>query len=246
MLVFVTRCFKGHEIECVKLRAAVISKILETKSVFIPNIPVNEGLLHPTQLYEYPLASIRHGDVPLYDMSMVLNPLLDVNSSTFDRSHRHCITLDRLLYWDPYINVGRGLLKELFNPAQENVELTDDFIANYSEKVVDWEVLASKVFKMDKSVIEAIQHQTNSTRPTLQCQQLLDSYMSFELLTFGRLRVLLDQFSVFGGRDMIVSREREIEREREMEMQREVKEEREKIGPSVMNGMEGGRERGEE
>ena len=29
-------------------------------------------------------------------------------------------------------------------------------------------------------------------------------------------------------------------------MQREVKEEREKIGPSVMNGREGGRERGEE
>lgn len=200
------RCLKEHEMECVNLRAAVIQKILETKATFIPNVMTSEGLLDPFSLVEYPLKSIKHCEVPLYHISMILKPLLESLTSTFDRSYQHTITLDRLLYWDPYMNLGKNLLEVLFNPALENVEVDDGFIDEYSRKVSNWELLAHKVFRLDKETVDNISNYTN-LRSTLSCQHIFRVYSSQELMTYGCLRRLLDSFSIFGGRDMFVSLE---------------------------------------
>ena len=127
------------------------------------------------------------------------------------------------------MNLGRDILKELFNPAQENVELSDDFILAYSNKVLDWETLAYKVFKLEKGMVEDIKHRANS-RSTLLCQRLLNSMMAFELITFGKLRQMLDGFSVFGGRDIIVSERERGGREREGEERERCKERGERRG----------------
>ena len=213
------RCCPGSEIECIKLRAAVIKKIQETKSTFCPNVTVQEGLIDPTALRSYPLDSIKHCEVPVYSILMVLKPLLEGLSSTFDISHQHCIQLSKLLYWDPFMNLGNKILKELFNPSLDNVTVSDDFIDEYSQcdferfdrdaghsrDFDNWIILAKKIFQFDKSTVEGICRQANGDSGW-RYRYLLQQFKTREQApTYGRLRELFDQFSIFKGRNLFVS-----------------------------------------
>lgn len=63
VLVLVMRCCKDQEMYCLKLRSAIITKILETKKSFAHNIQTYEYLLDPKDLHTYPLASIKEHKV---------------------------------------------------------------------------------------------------------------------------------------------------------------------------------------
>ena len=63
VLVLVMRCCKDQEMYCLKLRSAIIAKILETKMSFAHNIQTHEYLLDPKWLRTYPLASIKEHKV---------------------------------------------------------------------------------------------------------------------------------------------------------------------------------------
>ena len=63
VLVLVMRCYKDQEMHCLKLRSAIITKILETMKSFAHNIQTYEYLLDPKYLVSYPLPSIKQRQV---------------------------------------------------------------------------------------------------------------------------------------------------------------------------------------
>jgi ankyrin repeat protein/GTPase SAR1 family protein len=204
VLVLVMRCLKEHEVECVKLRAAVIKTILDTKADFAPLIQANEGLLDPSYLHQYPLPSVKKCEIPFYNITMVLRPLIEKLTSAFDISHQNFITLSKLLYWDPYMNLGKEILDDLFNPALQSSQITDEFIDKYSENMDKWDLVAIKVFQFDRSTIANIAQTTNN-QPIQACKHVLHQMLYRDRMTFGRLKTLFGSFSIFNGRDIMVS-----------------------------------------
>lgn len=197
------RCLKDSEMDCIRLRSAIIKAILDTKANFAPSLPVIEGLLDPSSLRQYPLRSIKGCEVPMYTLSMITKSLLEKYTSVFDRSHQHTILLSKLLYWDPYMNLGRKIVEDIFNPSLQGIEVTAEFIDEFSERVDQWETIALNVFKFERSTISNISRK--SSDPCHACKGMFHNFRSMEMLTFGRLRELFDSFSIFSGRDIIVS-----------------------------------------
>ena len=190
--------------ECIKLRAAVIRTILDTKAAFAPTLPINEGLLDPSSLRQYPLKSIKRCEVPFYTLNMVSKSIIEKYTSAFDRSHRHTIRVSKLLHWDPYMNLGRDVLEDIFNPVLQNVVITTDFVDKFCERVESWEKLAQHVFQLDRSTVGNISLTSNNLA-SRACKYMFHTVQGMEMLTFGRLRELFDSFSIFNGRDLIVS-----------------------------------------
>lgn len=196
------RCFKDHEMECIKLRSAIIQKTLETVREISPNLKIEEGLLDPTYLGSYPLPTIKHLEVPFYSMDMIIKPLLGGNTSTFDKSKEHMILLKDLLFWDPYMRAGSKELHRILNdPEMQNVPLDDSFIFDMSQQFSqDWEKLA-QIFQLEASTtISNIREEANN-RPDFICRFILQHYTRQNSNpTFGELKHLLEQYTILRGR----------------------------------------------
>ena len=57
----------------------------------------------------------------------VLNSITQVYLGPFDVSHNTFISLEDLLWWDPYMYLGSDLLKQLLHPDNRDVPIPDQF-----------------------------------------------------------------------------------------------------------------------
>lgn len=201
------RCFKDHEMDCIKLRSAIIQKTLETVKEISPNLKIEEGLLDPNYLIKYPLPSIKHLEVPFYSMDMVIKPLLGGNTSTFDKSKEHMILLKDLLFWDPYMRTGSKELHRILNdPEAQNEPLSDSFIFDMSQQFSqDWGKL-SHIFQLEATTISNIREEAND-RSDFICRYTVQHYTRQNSNpTYGELRLLLEEYTILKGRNYHVRR----------------------------------------
>ena len=211
VIIMAMRCLKGQELECVCLRAAVISKILETMAIHAEHIKTHEFLIDPRHLVSYPLPSIRSVSVPLYSIAVLARAVCEEKSFIFSSNQQQFYSLQDLLYWDPYLNLGEDILKELCDPESQERRLTEEFLFRLALKAAEsWYHLGKGVFKMNKSTLETIRRETNQQnmprRNTLMCMQVLqDFWQQQEVMNIGDLRKELDKLSIFQGRSVLVS-----------------------------------------
>ena len=210
VIIMAMRCLRGQELHCVKLRAAVISKILETKAMYAEHIKTHELLIDPRYLVSYPLPSIRRMCVSVYSMTMLAHAVSEETRFIFSTSRQEFQGLQDLLFWDPYLNLGEGLLKELCDPTRQEAPLTEDFLFRLAQKAAEsWYHLGKDVFNLSIPTLETIQQETrrqNATpRMDLMCMQVFQEFCKQEeTMTIGRLRNELDRFSIFQGRNIMV------------------------------------------
>ena len=201
------RCFRGSEMECIRLRSAIINKTLETVREYSPLIRLEEGLLGPGWLQNYPLPSIKGLIVPFYRIDMVLKPLLGSNSSTFDKSTQHHVKLKDLLFWDLYLNRG-NLHKQLTNPDNQDSTISDSFIFDFSQmfsKEEEWRILAN-IFKLEPITISNIKEEAQG-RPEEICRCILHHFKrQSENLTYKELKNILEDYSLLKGRNNLYVR----------------------------------------
>ena len=154
----------------------------------------------------YPLGKIKTCVVPMYDIYRLTKAFLEGYTSVFDKSQQNFIPLMELLYWDPYMHLGEELLTDLFDPAKQDVEISDAFIYAYSqrEKVSNnWKIFG-KVLGLDNGIVRNIVDQSRD-RTDYITEKMLDFYRSTIDGTYGGLRAIMDPYSIFGGRNILVS-----------------------------------------
>ena len=192
------RCPKGvdHELGCVHLRSLVVRKVLGTLDQLCSNVSTNEIILHPSDI-SYPL----NQDIQQFNIREIAAAIADAKPSAVSSTGRKTATLEELLNFEPYTQLG---LQELFDKSDGDQNISDKYlrhiaycIHNNTDNFTDpFELLITKFFKRRKQVL-----------PTLPSDlvQVMQVWRDHSEGTYQCLRRELDQYSVFAGRNPLVS-----------------------------------------
>lgn len=198
IITVVMRCMLGSEMELNKLRTSVLQQISSVPNDFCPEVKSEELIIHTDCLRQYPLQN-----APEVPMTKLARAIVQKDKYVIfeDRKHRF-LDLKTSLYFEPYQDLGMELLERLFNPPNSRevvpVETLYDIAAALQN---EWKLLAY-VLDISPKMIAEIERE--SPLQTERCNSVLFKW-SQSNGTYAALRSILAQYSIFGGRNPLVS-----------------------------------------
>ena len=190
-VVVMLRCWSGQEVECARQRSTIIQMVLGAKEKFCPKIPTKELLLHPSQVREYPLKSLAERD--LISIEEVSRAVVEGDPGAVNAFGK-ITRLEEMLSFEPYYCLGEMNIREVFSD-QYLEPVSDTFIRSLarcdSEKAKQFEKLlvpSGLAVGSSPSMGQVLRQWRDNSQGTSKC-----------------LRETLDQFSVFAGRNPLVS-----------------------------------------
>ena len=196
-LYIIMRCLNGREVKCAKLRSAIIHNVLRAVKEFCPKIDALEYLIHTADI-QYPLPQSR--ELILFSINSVAEAILQ-SLPVVVNDEQKLATIEELLYFEPYANVGEVIVSELFdeqNPSYSAV-VSDGFLYTIADRVHPRQSLFEKMLDLSKSSVEFYQSQA-PPGPAHAMGHLLVCWKEHSDGSRLCLRQKLDQFSVFAGR----------------------------------------------
>ena len=192
-VVVMLRCMSDQEVECANLCSTIIQMVLKAKQNFCPKTPTNEFLLHHSQV-NYPFNPPAEQDLfGIRGVSRaVLGGKLCVVGSTGNTTK-----LEDVLLFEPYHCLGEENTRELFDkqdPALSEV-VSDSFLRKLADFTCDRANQFAKIFTTSGRRV--------GSNPCME--QVLRQWRDNSKGTRKCLRDTLDQFSVFAGRNLMVS-----------------------------------------
>ena len=197
-VVVMLRCWSGQEVECARQRSTIIQMVLGAKEKLCPKVPTKEFLLHPSQVREYPLKYLAEQD--LISIEEVSRAVVEGDPGAIGSNNRP-IDLKELLLVEPYANLKADILQQLFN--EETKVVSDKFLyaiaelIDYKKGLFIYMLKPSRAQLADK-IRQALGGDIEEFVCVLQCWR-------GDSGTYQSLRETLDQFSVFAGRNPLVS-----------------------------------------
>ena len=197
-VVVMLRCWSGQEVECARQRSTIIQMVLEAKEKLCPKVPTKEFLLHPSQVREYPLKSLAEQD--LISIEEVSRAVVEGDPGAIGSNNRP-LDLKELLLVEPYANLKADILQQLFNG--ETKVVSDKFLYAIAE-LIDYkkglfiDMLKPSRAQLADKIRQALGGDIEEFVCVLQCWR-------GDSGTYQSLRETLDQFSVFAGRNPLVS-----------------------------------------
>ena len=190
-VVVMLRCWSGQEVECAYLRSTIIQMVLGAKEKLCTNVPTKEFLLHPSQVGEYPLKSPAEQD--LISIREVSKSVVEGDPgvvNAFGKTTR----LEEVLSFEPYYCLGERNIREVF--SDQNQEPVSDTVIHSlargdSERAKQFEKLlvpSGLAVGSSPSMGRVLRQWRGNSQGTRKC-----------------LKDTLDQFSVFAGRNPLVS-----------------------------------------
>ena len=190
-VVVMLRCWSGQEVECAHQRSTIIQMVLGAKEKLCPKVSTKEFVLHPSQVREYPLKSPAERDlISIIEVSRAVVEGDPGAVNAFGKITR----LEEMLSFEPYYCLGERNIREVF--SDQNLEpVSDTFIHSLarcdSEKAKQFEKLlvpSGLAVGSSLSMGQVLRQWRDNSQGTRKC-----------------LRETLDQFSVFAGRNPLVS-----------------------------------------
>ena len=179
-------CHTKREMKCVEHRSQVIKCILEAKEELCPAVTMKESLIHPSCL----TPPVIGNSLQLFSLPQLVRVLLNNELELVSQSGEVSVEIDQLLYFEPYTCFSADVLRELVDKSENN---SDEHVPEAFLNA------ASKTFhaKMD---------QYKRDHPEYQCKLVFQVWKeSTQSPTYGALRSALDKYSVFCGRNPLVS-----------------------------------------
>ena len=192
------RCLKGNEIDCVHLRSLVIRNILATLKQLYHDISTSETIIHPSSV-SYPF---KLDDKPtVYCLHEVATAVCKAKPSVVSEN-RKLATLDQLLYFEPYAQLGERILHELFSEEKphRDKEVSDEFLYRIADQVHKKKEMFVELFNPPATMLHERIREAPSG-PTHEIARVFQLWRDRSDGTYQCLRKELDQFSVFGGRN---------------------------------------------
>ena len=196
-VVVLLRCREGKEKELAHTRSQVIAYVIaakeelcsstETSESFIPNatFPVNTDISVTLVKVTHSIAHHEEGVIA---------------------SDNTAIELYRLLYFEPYMYFSKECLFDLYSCHSQPHTLTQHFIESAITSIGS-ERNFSNVFSYFCTILNVSQLkiQSTSSDPYQQMQEMFKSWQEKTEGTFQCLRQHMDKYSVFAGRNILVS-----------------------------------------
>ena len=205
-VIAVMRCFKSHTstMELLRTRSAIIRMILNSKEEMCPNVEVQESYLHPESVKCYPLTEEPGNYVCIKDVAQAVvkcHPCV-VNENS------QMLELDTLLHYEPFANLGKNVLCELFDITTQDI--TNEFTYQIAENLhkthstsADGKNIIEKmssVLELTPLEVDSLQSVQGDIHQLARIFQLWRDKTGAEG-TLVNLRKLLNHFSIFAGRN---------------------------------------------
>ena len=188
-------------------------KVLQTKQTFCPNVSTEESFIHPAQL-NYPLACIR--EMTLFSLPIVSQAIIKIQPCAVSNSPGKKCNIEDLLHFEPYSDLGERILQILFNQENGETIVTDDFLYSIAASIIE-NTDDHTALEFKKKVFTKILNLPTVAYKQETCDSDLDpkiykllrifqTWKSCSAGTYQCLREKLDEFSLFCGRNPLVSR----------------------------------------
>jgi ankyrin repeat protein len=192
------RCREEHLLRCIAQRSLIIRKILQCTQDFCPQIKPVESFIHPSGATKFPIKLT--SEMPRFNVQKVAEAIvkdgdhcpLSVVSAT------RTILLDHLVTFEPYAEIGLSILKNLLSHPMK--KLSDNNLEILSLKSSGKVNICSKIFKESKTL----------SSPPDELLTVLREWRDGCEGTYKCLKERLDQYSIFAGRNLLVSVPRNI------------------------------------
>ena len=204
-------CLEGREVECTGLRSELIRAILATKERFCAAVELRESFIHPAELSSYPLKISKL--LPSFTITELATAIAeDKQVVTRKQGHgQQMLGIGELLYFEPYTCFNPTLLAELFKDENSGNKVPDIFHlvagkAAHSKMHILMKILEHNPSELQAAIAIASASQTYLNDPMHNCYLLFRTWaLSAPSPTYQALRSALDRFSVFCGRNPLVS-----------------------------------------
>ena len=219
-VILLMGCFKECEVEYIKLRSQIIQTILRVKDDTCPLTTVKEGV------FADPLKLMNYANQPHFLLEEMDTYSLTEISTAISRSepavvgHRSAsnIQLSALLYFEPYAALCKDieLISNLLfveNEEQEAMSdepvfdpekpVTENFLARVAKCACTYHKYFAVVFELD-----TVAKDTEANSDFRKCLHILRSWKAAlgSNATYKNFRQTLDSYSIFCGRNPLVSR----------------------------------------
>ena len=191
-------CLEGQEMECVTHRSQVLKCILDAKDELCPTVKVRESLIDLTV-----------GEVDslhMFSLVELAEALAGKKAIVVSQPGQRVARIDDLLHFEPYACVS---LEMLFSEENSDGVISEAFLDEVSAtsctKVDQLKcVLSINSAKLRAALARAPPFQQD--QPKYQCKLVFQMWKeSTQSPTYGSLRSALDDYSVFCGRNPLVS-----------------------------------------
>ena len=185
--------------ECLRLRSKIIAKVLATTKDHCPGVETVESVIDPIQVTEHPLRPISK-----LSLSSIRDTASAVVSNKEDvKSMYGSVPLQSLVQFEPYTALDKEVVRFLYHPQNPALEekVSNTFLARFASRVQDPE----SVSLFSRILAQATPTQSSRASPSQELVHSLKVWRNETEGTYQCLRTTLDQYSIFGGRNPLVS-----------------------------------------
>ena len=202
--VFLTiSCFEDGGMECVEHRSQVIKCILKAKKELCPAVTMKESLIHPNCL----TSPVTGTSLQLFSLSELVEALLENESGLVSQPGRKMIKINQLLYFEPYSCFSAETLSKLNTESDKLIPKGfPDEVSKNSHTKLDQLKQALGIHSANFKAALARAPPFLRDHPEYQCKLVFQVWKeNTQSPTYGSLRSALDKYSVFCGRNPLVS-----------------------------------------
>ena len=196
-VVVLMRCSEVKS-ECLQLRSLLIQKVLAAAREFCSKVSTIESFISPSDTTQYPLKPTSQlTQISIENIALVVAKGLQ-SPLVLDKTGKP-LSLDSLLSFEPYASFGEAILHELFAEGiqrQAPISAIADCIPDKNTEIV------KMIFKPSRTQLQEIMSEAYITSPVYHIMHIWRASCEG---TYQCLREKLDQFSVFAGRNPLVS-----------------------------------------
>ena len=195
------KCLSGQEMECTQYRSQVAKCILDAKDELCPTVTVREILIHPDSLATRDIDS-QH----TFSIAEIAEAIAEDKPFVVSQPGGKMVRIDDLLYFEPYAYVNVVWLFAEENKKKEVSKAFLDKVSKTSFMKVNQlkQALAIDSVKFQAALARAPPFQRD--QPENQCKLVFQVWKeSTQSPTYGALRLVLDKYSLFSGRNPLVS-----------------------------------------
>ena len=199
--IVTVQCISGQEMECTRYRSQVVRCILDAKEELCPTIEVRESLIR--------LDDPTTGDTDLqhaFSIVEVAEAVSEEKPFIVNQPGGKMVRMDDLLYFEPYAYVSAECL---FTESNLNKVVSEEFLDGVSKTSGIKVHQLKQVLGIKDAKLQAVPARAQSTQqdlPEYQCKLMFQVWKeNTQRPTYGALRSALDKYSVFCGRNPLVS-----------------------------------------
>ena len=202
-VVVMLRCLKGltSEVNCIQLRSSLIQKVLGTKVEFCSLVSTTDSFIDPQSL-QYPLKEPSQM-MTLFGTSDVARTIAEGKQCVLN-DHGELVNVEEMLYFEPYANFGEDIIQDLFSEQNASKDVTDKFLYQIADKVHLKKELFNELFNPNPTLLQERVSRA-PPGPTHELVRVFQTWRDCSEGTYQCLREELDKYSVFCGRNPLVS-----------------------------------------